>query len=266
LGGSGGEVGEAQARGRDVGEILAGDPVQRRSPGPEHSHPPEGGGDLLHGDIGGGGDVVVGEADAPVGKATWTNAAGWGGGILEANTLTVNNAASNSLTVGQTYTLQQSASPSNYAGLALINGARHHRRDRHGPGPGHTGKRCGNEQRQTTAEPSGCVILPVRNGAVPRPFSGQPVYTTTGPRLRCPVAGGRSFKLASHVSDCRGALAYLNTASTPALLVARTFDVLEPSRSPTRPATISAPPVTCNKSTSRTALSAGLSWRTGATK
>ncbi len=76
----------------------------------------------------------------------------------------------------------------------------------------------------------GTIILPVRTGAVPRTFSGQPVYSMHGTRLCCAVGGGRSFKLAIHANDCRGAMAYLNTESTPALLVVRTFDVLEPSR------------------------------------
>jgi hypothetical protein len=48
--------------------------------------------------------------------------------------------------------------------------------------------------------------------------------------LHCAVGGGRSFKFAIQAGDCRGAMAYLNVAATPALLVVRTFDVLEASR------------------------------------
>jgi hypothetical protein len=76
----------------------------------------------------------------------------------------------------------------------------------------------------------GTIILPTRDGAVPRTFSGQPVWTRNGNRLHCSVGGGRSFKFAIHAGDCRGAMACLNVAATPALLVARTFDVLDPSR------------------------------------
>lgn len=71
----------------------------------------------------------------------------------------------------------------------------------------------------------GKIMIPVRPGAKPRAFIGTPACELAGRRLTCNVVTSKSFKFSLRADDCLGFMLYINTARSPATLVARHFAV-----------------------------------------
>jgi hypothetical protein len=71
----------------------------------------------------------------------------------------------------------------------------------------------------------GEIIVPVKEGASPRAFIGDPVYAIYGGLLRCKAATKASFKFCIKASQSTGRVCYLQADAEPATLIVRTFEV-----------------------------------------
>lgn len=76
----------------------------------------------------------------------------------------------------------------------------------------------------------GSIHVPVRPGARPRAFIGDPVYELDGSRLRCDVRTAASFKFSLVADDCCGKMLYQGQAKGRDTLLLRTFPVLPTDR------------------------------------
>jgi hypothetical protein len=76
----------------------------------------------------------------------------------------------------------------------------------------------------------GRIIAPIKPGGKPRPFFGPTPYSVENGRILCDVRTKTSFKFSVYARDSRGITAYLNTETSPALLVVRRFNVFDSSR------------------------------------
>jgi hypothetical protein len=76
----------------------------------------------------------------------------------------------------------------------------------------------------------GQIVVPIKQGAKPRPFFGPTPYSVEADRILCDVRTDTSFKFSVYARDSRGISAYLNTDGPTALLVVRTFNVSDSSR------------------------------------